>query len=48
LAQDLRLGQKSDQGIRLLDGSRIDAVDLANESSILLPAIPECPGTQIN
>jgi len=39
LTQDLRLGQKSDQGIRLLDGSWINALNLAKEYVISLPAM---------
>jgi len=44
----LRLGQKSNKGTRLLDGSQIDAVDLDKESAISLPEISKCHGTQIN
>jgi len=44
----LSLEQKSNQGIRLLDGRRIDAVVLAKVSAILLPEMPVQPRTQRN
>jgi len=34
------MGQKSDQGIKLLAGIRVEAVVLARESAISLPKIP--------
>ena len=44
----MSMGQKSDQGIRLLGGSCINAVFLAKESEVSLPKMLMCPGIHRN
>ena len=45
---DFNRGQKSVQGIRVGEGQQNEEVDLAMESAISLPFMPEWPGTQRN